>query len=153
MGAGVCLWSPICVLRQLKPEACGRVGGGARGVEIPAAWASKRLGRVVGAWAVGVGGRAKGLSLSPPKGMGTVPREQEQIPPSTPPTPVAMSALSGHSLWIRPGLSGQASEMPRGVTGVRSGKKPLSPSPSTPSCSAAHAIGPQSPGSLKTEQS
>lgn len=75
-GAGVCLWSPICVLRQLKLEACGRVlgqggGGDSCGLGPRRGWA--------GRW-------EPGLSLSSPKGMGTVPGEQEQIPPSTPPT-------------------------------------------------------------------
>lgn len=84
MGAGVRLWSPICVLRQLK--LVGEWGGGR--VEIPAAWGLEEAGRGGGRepGLLGGGGRveAKGLSLASPKGMGTVSGEQEQTPPSIP---------------------------------------------------------------------
>lgn len=57
--------------------ACGGVWG-----EVPAAWGLEEAGQGrVGAWAVQ---GPKGLSLSSPKGMGTVPEEQGQALPTTP---------------------------------------------------------------------
>lgn len=78
----------------------------------------------MGAWAVL---DAEGLSLSSPRRWGA-----GQTSPHTS-APVAMSALSGHSLWTRAGLSGQAPEVPRGSWGV--GGKGPSPLTGSPSCS------------------